>query len=295
MKKVMVQPNPIKDTGLGVTQELIRVLLKYEFQVLMRKEIRPLINSELDREVAHRVRFYDDEDIYKECDFIMVIGGDGTILKIAVQAAAHNKPILGVNCGTIGFMSEIEPNELDLVEKVKTGEYTLDHRLMLDVSVVDENGQVTYQSTVLNEGVVSKDFMNKVTPMEVLVDGQEALSFGGDGVIVCTPTGSTAYSLAAGGPILAPSSACIAVTPICPHSLTVKSFVVSGDSTITIVPRYRTHRIFLSPDGFQPWELKEGDRVVFRRSERTFPLLRVKGLGFYQNIYQKLSNVRTGR
>ena len=294
MKKVMVQPNPIKDTGLGVTQELIRVLLKYEFQVLMRKEIRPLINSELDREVAHRVRFYDDEDIYKECDFIMVIGGDGTILKIAVQAAAHNKPILGVNCGTIGFMSEIEPNELDLVEKVKTGEYTLDQRLMLDVSVVDENGQVTYQSTVLNEGVVSKDFMNKVTPMEVLVDGQEAFSFGGDGVIVCTPTGSTAYSLA-GGPILAPSSACIAVTPICPHSLTVKSFVVSGDSTITIVPRYRTHRIFLSPDGFQPWELKEGDRVVFRRSERTFPLLRVKGLGFYQNIYQKLSNVRTGR
>ena len=295
MRKVMVQPNPIKDSGLGVTQELIRVLLQYDFQVLMRKEIRPLINSELDREIAHRVRFFDDDEIYKACDFIMVIGGDGTILKIAVQAAAHDKPILGVNCGTIGFMSEIEPNELELVEKVKNGEYTLDHRLMLDVSVVDENGQVTYQSTVLNEGVVSKDFMNKVTPMEVLVDGQEAFSFGGDGVIVCTPTGSTAYSLAAGGPNLAPSSACIAVTPICPHSLTVKSFVVSGDSTITIVPKYRTHRIFLSPDGFQPWELKEGDRVVFRRSERTFPLLRVKGLGFYQNIYQKLSNVRTGR
>ena len=219
MRKVMVQPNPIKDSGLGVTQELIRVLLQYDFQVLMRKEIRPLINSELDREIAHRVRFFDDDEIYKACDFIMVIGGDGTILKIAVQAAAHDKPILGVNCGTIGFMSEIEPNELDLVEKVKNGEYTLDHRLMLDVSVVDENGQVTYQSTVLNEGVVSKDFMNKVTPMEVLVDGQEAFSFGGDGVIVCTPTGSTAYSLAAGGPIVMPDASVMVLSPICgkPH------------------------------------------------------------------------------
>lgn len=295
MDKVMIQPNPIKDNGMGVTQELIEILLKHGFQVMMRQQIQPLINSELDRILAHKIRFLSDEEIYRKCDFIMVVGGDGTILKIANQAAINQKPILGVNCGTIGFMSEIEPDELELVTKVKTGEYTLDSRIMLDISVLNSEDEVKYETTVLNEGVVSKDFMNKVTPMEVLVDGQEAFSFGGDGVIVCTPTGSTAYSLAAGGPILAPSSACIAVTPICPHSLTVKSFVVSCDSVITIVPRYRTHRIFLSPDGFQPWELKEGDRVVFRQSKRTFSLLRVKGLGFYQNIYQKLSNARTGR
>jgi len=181
------------------------------------------------------------------------------------------------------------------VERLALGHYTVDSRSMLDVTVEAGDGQISDTVTVLNEAVISKSCDNKIIELSVLVDGQETFGFGGDGVIVCTPTGSTAYSLAAGGPILAPSSDCIAVTPICPHSLTIKSFVVSADSEITIVPHYRNHHIYLSADGFDPVELKSGEQVKIRKSQRTFALLRLKGKGFYENIGKKLTNVRVGR
>ena len=295
MNKVMIQPNPIKPNAIPVTEELVARLSAIGCQVLMRKSMRPLIYSDLSRDAAHTVQFLDDERVMNECEAILVVGGDGTILKMAGQASEHRKPVLGINCGTIGFMSEVEPEELALVERLRDGNYTIDSRIMLDISVLDADGRTAYSSTVLNEAVVTKGFANKVIPLSVYVDGQEAFGFGGDGVIVCTPTGSTAYSLAAGGPILAPSSACIAVTPICPHSLAVKSFVVSAESGIVIQPHHRNHRIYLSADGFDPYELQIGDRVQIVKSKRTFSLLRLKGQGFYEVISKKLSNVRVGK
>ena len=202
--------------------------------------------------------------------------------------------MLGVNCGTIGFMSEIEPDELELVRKVKEGSFTLDDRSMLDIQVFDRQDREAYSTVALNEAVVTKGFFNRVIPLSVIVDGQEVFQFSGDGVIVTTPTGSTAYSLAAGGPILAPSSDCLAVTPICPHSLTIKSFVISGTSIVTVKPAYKGHQVFLSPDG-DTYELRDGDRVVIQRSRRIFSLLRIKGQGFYEIIRQKLANERTGK
>lgn len=295
MNKIMIHPNPIKPNAIPVTEELVIRLSALGCQVLMRKSMRPLVYSDLSRDAAHLVHFFDDEQVLNDCDAILVVGGDGTILKIADQASIHQKPVLGINCGTIGFMSEVEPNELALVERLRDGKYTIDSRIMLDVEVIDADGNIAYTATVLNEAVVTKGFANKVITLSVYVDGQETFGFGGDGVIVCTPTGSTAYSLAAGGPILAPSSACIAVTPICPHSLAVKSFVVSADSVIAIAPHFKNHLIYLSPDGFDPYELKVGDRVEIRKSQRTFSLIRLKGQGFYENISEKLSNVRVGR
>jgi NAD+ kinase len=151
-----------------------------------------------------------------------------------------------------------------------------------------------YSAVALNEAVVTKGFFNRVIPLSVIVDGQEVFKFSGDGVIVTTPTGSTAYSLAAGGPIMAPSSDCLAVTPICPHSLTIKSFVVSAASIVTVMPEYKGHQVFLSPDG-DTYELQTGDVVVIQRSQRIFSLLRIKGQGFYEIIRQKLANERTGK
>ncbi|MEA5040496.1 MAG: NAD(+)/NADH kinase, partial [Clostridiaceae bacterium] len=280
---------------IPVTEELVMRLTRLGCQPMMRSSIRPLIQSELSRDASHLIQFPEDEDIMDLADAILVVGGDGTILKIADQASRHGKPVLGINCGTIGFMSEIEPNELRLVERLVNKQYTVDSRIMLDVAVEDADGNTGYSGTVLNEAVVSKGYANKVIELSVFVDGQETFGFGGDGVIVCTPTGSTAYSLAAGGPILAPSSACFAVTPICPHSLTIKSFVVSADSEITIIPHYRNHFIYLSADGFDPFEMKQGDQVRIRKSQRSFSLLRLKGKGFYENIGKKLTNVRVGR
>lgn len=294
MNRVMVQPNPTKEEALRVSRRLIALLLREEFQVLALEEYRELLLAELSEEQRQRVRLLREPDIYAACDFIMVVGGDGTILRIAGQASLYGKPVLGVNCGTVGFMSELEPEELELVQAVKTGRFTLDDRSMLDIQVYNVIGEAVYTTVALNEAVVTKGFFNRVIPLSVIVDGQEVFHFSGDGVIVTTPTGSTAYSLAAGGPILAPSSDCLAVTPVCPHSLTVKSFVISENSIVTVMPEYKGHQVFLSPDG-DTYELRPGDRVVIRRSARTFSLLRLKGQGFYEIIRQKLATERTGK
>lgn len=294
MNRVMVQPNPTKDEALCVSRRLISFLLSEQFQVVALEEYRELLLQGLSEEEQGKVRFLREPDIYNICDFIMVVGGDGTILRIAGQASLYQKPVLGVNCGTVGFMSELEPEELEMVKAVKDGHFTLDDRSMLDIQVFNSIGDEVYSTVALNEAVVTKGFFNRVIPLSVIVDGQEVFQFSGDGVIVTTPTGSTAYSLAAGGPILAPSSDCLAVTPICPHSLTIKSFVVSAASIVTVMPEYKGHQVFLSPDG-DTYELRTGDRVVIQRSRRTFSLLRIKGQGFYEIIRQKLANERTGK
>ena len=294
MNRVMVQPNPIKAEAVQVSQQLISLLLREAFEVLVLEEFRSVLADGLSPEERAKVRFMRAPDIYPACDFIMVVGGDGTILRIAGDASLFRKPVLGVNCGTIGFMSEIEPEELEMVRMVKAGNFTLDDRAMLDISVYDDQGNTKYSAVALNEAVVTKGGFNRVIPLSVIVDGQEVFKFSGDGVIVTTPTGSTAYSLAAGGPIMAPSSDCLAVTPICPHSLTIKSFVVSAASIVTVMPEYKGHQVFLSSDG-DTYELQEGDTVVIQRSQRIFSLLRIKGQGFYEIIRQKLANERTGK
>ena len=294
MNRVMVQPNPTKDAALRVSRRLISLLLAEAFQVVALEEYREVLLFGLSEEEKGKIRFLREPDIYNACDFLMVVGGDGTILRIAGQASMYRKPVLGVNCGTVGFMSELEPDELELVKSVKEGRFTLDDRSMLDIQVFNSIGDEVYSTVALNEAVVTKGFFNRVIPLSVIVDGQEVFQFSGDGVIVTTPTGSTAYSLAAGGPILAPSSDCLAVTPICPHSLTIKSFVISAESIVTVMPEYKGHQVFLSPDG-DTYELRSGDRVVIQRSQRTFSLLRIKGQGFYEIIRQKLANERTGK
>lgn len=294
MNRVMVQPNPTKGAALRVSRRLISLLLAEEFQVVALEEYREVLLFGLSEEEKKQIRFLREPEIYHACDFIMVVGGDGTILRIAGQASLYNKPVLGVNCGTVGFMSELEPDEIELVRSVKSGNFTLDDRSMLDIQVFNSVGDEVYSTVALNEAVVTKGFFNRVIPLSVIVDGQEVFQFSGDGVIVTTPTGSTAYSLAAGGPILAPSSDCLAVTPICPHSLTIKSFVISAESIVTVMPEYKGHQVFLSPDG-DTYELRSGDRVVIQRSKRTFSLLRIKGQGFYEIIRQKLANERTGK
>ena len=294
MNRVMVQPNPTKEIALQVSRRLISMLLAEAFQVVALEEYREVLIVGLSEEEIGKIRFLREPDIYNACDFIMVVGGDGTILRIAGQASLYEKPVLGVNCGTVGFMSELEPDELELVKAVKDGNFTLDDRSMLDIQVFNSIHEEVYSTVALNEAVVTKGFFNRVIPLSVIVDGQEVFQFSGDGVIVTTPTGSTAYSLAAGGPILAPSSDCLAVTPICPHSLTIKSFVISAASIVTVMPEYKGHQVFLSPDG-DTYELRSGDRVVVQRSRRTFSLLRIKGQGFYEIIRQKLANERTGK
>lgn len=293
MNRIMVQTNILKEQARQVSSRVICMLLEENAEVLIPREQQCMIPL-LPPDALTKVRFLPEPEIYEACEVIVVVGGDGTILRMAEPATRYHRPVLGVNCGTIGFMSEIEPHELELLQMLRQERFTLDNRILLDVVVQDKDGKEIFRRAALNDAVVSRGFINKVLPLTVCVDGQEVFSFGGDGVIIATPTGSTAYSLAAGGPVLAPSSDCFVVTPICPHSLSVKSFVISAGSEVIVIPDCNSRQVFLSPDG-EDYQLKDGDRVLLRKSERTFSLLRIKGQGFYEIIRQKLTNARSER
>ena len=264
MNRIMVQTNILKEKALLVSRRVILLLQQSGAEVLVSLEQQQRIAELLPEEARRRVCFLPEEEIYEACQVIVVVGGDGTILRMAEPASRYHRPVLGVNCGTIGFMSEIEPEELELLQQLLDGNYTRDDRILLDVTVQDQTGQEVFRRAALNDAVVSRGFINKVLPLTVCVDGQEVFSFGGDGVIIATPTGSTAYSLAAGGPVLAPSSDCLVVTPICPHSLSVKSFVISAGSEVVVTPDCDGRQVFLSPDG-EDYQLKDGDRVIRKK------------------------------
>lgn len=288
MEKVLIRPNPTREKTLHVTPTIVSAICSFGFQVFISNEFEERLGSLLSGKAA----FCKEEQALELCDFAVVIGGDGTILRMAEAAAVHHKPVLGINVGTIGFMSELEIQELWEMEKIRRGAYELDSRMMITVCVVDEQGNTVFKAEGLNDAVISKGSLSRVIKLCVQVNEKETLRLSGDGIIVCTPTGSTAYSLSAGGPILEPSSNCIAVTPICPHSLNAKSFVLGADKEIRITPPEQDSPIHLSVDGYQSMEIQPGQSVVIRRSPFALSLIRIKELGFYEVISKKLSNER---
>ena len=288
MNRVFFVPNPTKDIGLKITAELISALQSGGFICFADHTLAGDLPGS-DKLVSAGLRLLPFQEAMESCHFALVIGGDGSILNVAVKAARAGKPVLGMNMGTLGFMSELELSEADIILSVKQENFTLDERAMLDVTVVNPEGRITFETTVLNEVVLNKGMASKTIGLTARVAGEETISFRGDGIIVATPTGSTAYSLAAGGPILAPSSPCIAVTPICPVTLSIKSFVVDWMSEIIIEPHYSSQGIYLRPDGFEGRRLAEGERVIIRRADARSSLIRLKGIGFYQRIRQQLS------
>lgn len=283
MNRVYISPNPLKDPDFKITGRIIDFLQENGFQVLVADSFSRQIG-------AHNsdVGFMDETAAIAACDFVLVVGGDGSILSVARKAAENDRPILGVNFGTLGFMSELEAAELPLLLNIKSGEFSLEKRSMLEVSVIGRDGHSRFNAVVLNEAVVNKGIASKTIRLSVSINGEETMTFNGDGIIVATPTGSTAYSLAAGGPILAPSSPCIAVTPLCALSLSVRPFVVDHEDEIVVIPHFGMHDIYISPDGFDSFCLMEGDRVVIKKAPVSTSLIRIKGTGFYQRISMKL-------
>ena len=288
MNRIFLMPNPTKDVGLHTTATLIKRLLGDGFSCIVNSYTALELPDALALQAAG-LAVMEPRDAMEQCSFVMVIGGDGSILNVAAWAAEAGRPILGVNMGTLGFMSEVEVGEAHLISRVKHNDFTLDTRAMLSVSIIDADGTTAFKTTVLNEAVVSKGLSSKVIRLTVRVGDEETVTYSGDGVIVSTPTGSTAYSLAAGGPILAPSSPCIAVTPLFPITLTVRPFVVDLASEIIIEPLYGQQEIYLSPDGFEAQRLQAGQRVHIVRAPKSVSLIRLKNIGFYQRIRAKLS------
>lgn len=285
--KVFVFPNPTRDNALKALPEILDYLLSEGFTVYMQDIFRPLLADEYPI-----VSFLTTEEAIKASSFVLVIGGDGTILHISSFAAHYHKPVLGINLGTIGFLSELDMRDIEMLKRVKNGGYKLDERMLIDVAVKNAMEEITFSATGLNDAAIMKGDISKIIKLLIYVNGRKIMGFSGDGAVVCTPTGSTAYSLSAGGPILEPSSFCMAVTPVCPHSLAIKSFVVSADREIEIALPPQNNSVQLSVDGYQNKKLEPDERIIVKRSEKTLSLIRLKGIVFYERINQKLSNER---
>lgn len=287
--KIVLSSNPYRDKGLRVALEARRVLEHAGAQTVLCLPFQPKKGDRLDLPRQVTLSLMDKE--LATADLLICFGGDGTILHAARDATTHGVPILGVNTGSVGFMAELERGELPLLAPLAHGLYTIEERMMLDVKVL-RGDKLVSQDTALNDAVISKGSMARVAEMEVLADRIKATSITGDGVIVATPTGSTAYSMSAGGPIVEPTSKSIIVTPVCAHQLTARAMVLAPERVVTVqLPRGNRKYLYLSVDGGKAVRLTGGDRVDICQSKRTTQLVRLADRSFYQVINQKLGGL----
>lgn len=283
MKKVVLTPNPYRDRNFQTVREAVRVLsgAGIETKVCLPFEIdktcelpRDLRLCRLDRELP-------------TADAVICFGGDGTILHMAKAATRQGVPILGVNIGTMGFMAELESGELSALSRLADDAYTLDSRMMLDVTV-QRDRNILFHDICLNDAAITKGAVARIVPLTVCCDGVPAMQCSGDGVIVATPTGSTAYSLSAGGPIVEPEAHGILITPICAHDMTSRCIVASENRVITVgLAKSARRNAYLSVDGGKAFRLTLQDRATIRRSTLQCKLIRLRERSFYEVVSTK--------
>lgn len=256
-------------------------------------------NSERSRPAAYRARELfaaagDEASVREgglgeaEADLCVVVGGDGTVLHVGKEAALRGIPVLALNTGRVGFLTAQDaPASLSAAELLRTAHR--ERRGLLEVDVVGADGSVRSSCCALNEAVVSRGGISRIIDIEVAVDGRGIYTVRGDGVIIATPTGSTAYSMSAGGPIVAPEVSSVIVTPICPYTLTARSVVLPDSAEVSAkVVGLDEREAMLTVDGAAPVSLREGEMAVVRRSERFLELLTPDEASFYEKIKTKL-------
>ncbi len=281
--KVVMTPNPYRDKQFKYAEQAKQILEDAGVAVAM------CLPFDVDRDyqLPPQLTFSDLKAEIRSADMLICFGGDGTILHASKIATAHNIPVLGVNIGTMGFIAELEASELELLQKIAAGEYTLEPRSMIDVTLTS-GGQTLLRETALNDAVITKGAIARVIQLTVCCDGVEATSFSGDGLIVCTPTGSTGYSMSAGGPIIEPSAKNLLITPICAHAMLAKSIVVSPRRVISVrIGKIGRHNAFLSLDGGRAFRLNTGDVITAKCSERVTKLVRLKQTSFFEILNKK--------
>ena len=283
MKNVVLAPNPYRDKNFQTARDAILVLkdagiqpkLCLPFDVDRSYELpRDLRFSRLDRELPN-------------AEMVICFGGDGTILHMAKAATRKGVPILGVNIGTMGFMAELESTELDKLSKIAVGDYSFDNRMMLDITV-HRDRDILFHDICLNDVVITKGAVARIVHLAVKCDGVQAMECDGDGVIVSTPTGSTAYSLSAGGPIAEPEAKNILITPICAHAVASRCIVASDKRVVTVEMSNNARRnAFLSVDGGKAVRLNMGDVATIKKSQLETRLVRLKDRSFYDVVNSK--------
>jgi len=233
-------------------------------------------------------RRFDPADV----DLLVTMGGDGTLLHGARMVAAYGTPVLGINLGHLGFLTSIAPDEMaEFIPRLLAGDYWLDVRFTLEVRVVNADGGPRASHIALNDAVLHKGGLARIVrlALEIGPAALEVATYSADGIILDTPTGSTAYSLSANGPVVDPSVECILATPICPHMLVIRPLVLPADAQVTVRPLTRSTELILTVDGQDGERLGSDDRLEVRRGQARVPLVRFKGQNFFTTLRRKLN------
>ncbi len=267
-----------KEGAAPLVKAVATELQRREASFLMEKATASLIGAE---------SALDEAALAERCDILLVMGGDGSILRALHRSGGHIRPIFGINIGSLGFLTTLGSDEyLRAVDSILAKDYILSQRSLLDVAI-SGNGVVTPLERALNEVTISRGERSQLVRLQASVGGAPLTEYHADGLIIATPTGSTAYSLAAGGPILMPDSGALVITPICPHVLSNRSLVISDRSEVVIRAVGNQH-VFVTVDGRQPHALGPGQEVLLSLSPKTLPLAMMPGTTFPDVLRQKL-------
>ncbi len=283
MKNIVLTPNPYRDKNFQTVRSAIKILRDAGL------ETKICLPFEVDRtyELPRDLPFSKLERELPNAEMVICFGGDGTILHMAKAATRKGVPILGVNIGTMGFIAELESTELDKLALIAEGKYSLDSRMMLDVTV-QRDRDIIFHDICLNDVAITKGAVARIVHLAVHCDGVQAMECGGDGILVSTPTGSTGYSLSAGGPIVEPDAHNMIVTPICSHDVGSRCIVASEKRVITVGMTQNARRnAFLSVDGGKALRLNMGDVATIRKSKLDTKLVRLKDRSFFDVVNSK--------
>ncbi|MGL4774614.1 MAG: NAD(+)/NADH kinase [Clostridium sp.] len=270
MKKVAIAINPSKDDTGSILKDIKRKLMK-GFDLC---DIKVINSFEVEK-----------EDSLEDLELIVVLGGDGTILSVARKIVQKtNAPILGINIGNLGFLSSIEEHDIDAaIQEIKNSNYKLQSRMMLKAESTDK-----LSHNALNDVVISRGTLSRIVKFSVYIDGLEYASFKGDGLIVSTPTGSTAYSFSAGGPLIYPTLDVITLTPICPHTKSMEPIVIGGDSVIEIYAQNGNEEMYLTLDGQEAIKLDDGAKVTIKKEKKRVNIILFKDYDYFKVLRAKL-------
>lgn len=276
---IAILPNLTRENAREVTRRICAELTKLGACSMLDEAVRYAF-SETD------AQFLPQDRLLECCDLVIAVGGDGSIIYASHKAIGAGKPVLGINAGRLAFLAGLEQHELPLLGRLLTGEYRTERRMLLQAQI-RQNGEVLHEALCINDAVFSRMGAAKLTGIQVLVDGRETCRYLGDGVIVATPTGSTAYSLSAGGPIVDPSLESLLLTPICPHELSGRTLLFAPQTELTL--RATTDSMLgLTCDGADPLSVPRDAEVRIRRAETSAYFIRIKTDSFIDIYHTKL-------
>ena len=283
LKKVILCPNPYRDAQLRIAKEAKRVLDEVGCPNVV---CLPFRNQESPEGYGLTIEPLQQE--LRGADLIIAFGGDGTILHLSKTAAHRDIPVLGVNLGSLGFMAELESKDLSRLRYLCDGKYEVESHMMLDVSV-QRDGRVIYSNLALNEALIARGNISRVIRLQIFTEQGKLVDVAGDGVIVASPTGSTAYSLSAGGPVVEPTARNFIVSPICAHSVHANAYVLSPERVITVQTEKNSYKpVLLSVDGGRAFSLRSGDSIEVRRSKFDTKLVRLSKRSFCEILQKKM-------